>query len=133
MSKLTGELPAKSWNTPYAATWPNGTALRVYVDSKGLGLMGISTEGIPFGWNKAEDMTETSVDGHIQICKARLANVGTNIELIDTELYADKSGGKAHFKFLRSPTEQGTGKCLFDTNKVLMVTTDRKADYSLLN
>lgn len=52
VTKLTAPLPGKfSIYDPYAVSWPNGVAARVFITNKGLKVSGVSEKGIPFSWN----------------------------------------------------------------------------------
>jgi hypothetical protein len=37
---------------PYAVSWPNGVAVRVFITGEGLKAMGVSDNGIPNSWNQ---------------------------------------------------------------------------------
>ncbi len=135
ISKLTAPIPGiYSYKTPYAASWPNGAAIRVFVDTDGLCAIGVSDNGIPFSWNEDHKaISETAIHTFTESCKTRLNRVGTNVEITSTELYGDNSGGKVLLTFTRASGKKGNGQCLFDSRSVTLVTTDDKSDYRTLN
>lgn len=52
VSKVNAPLPGIfAVYDPYAVTWPNGVAARVFITSKGLKVIGTSENGIPASWN----------------------------------------------------------------------------------
>jgi len=52
VTKVTGPLPGQfSIYDPYAVSWPNGVAARVFITSKGLKVSGVSERGVLVSWN----------------------------------------------------------------------------------
>ena len=105
------------------------------VNSKGLGVMGVSKDGMPHSWNLDHQNISSEVVANLSArCQERLNHrlKATDIKKIETKMYDDKSGGTTFFSFVRQSGTVGKAKCLFNTNKVVMLSTDLKSEYGVL-
>jgi len=129
--KLTAPLPGKfSHYRPYAATWDNGVSLRTFETNKGLKLMGVSKDGIPFQWNKEHKPIKKNIFSYEDECKKifiKKANA-TNIKVTSSKKYSDLSGANVKIKYIGKGNVSTVGKCIFDRKKLKMATSKVKTD-----
>jgi len=129
--KLTAPLPGNySQYKPYAATWENGVALRTFETSKGLKIMGISKNGIPFSWNVDHKPIAKSKSHFIEECTQFFVKKvnAKNISVIHSKKFGDLSGAEVKIKYTGFGRVKTVGKCLFDRVKMTMATSKVKSD-----
>lgn len=129
--KLTAPLPGSfSHYRPYAATWENGVALRAFETDKGLKLMGISKDGIPFQWNKNHKPIKKDVSYYENECSKLFVKKTSakNIKITNSKKYSDLSGAVVNIKYIGKGNINTVGTCIFDRKKMTMATSKVKAD-----
>ncbi|MDT8376238.1 MAG: hypothetical protein RQ867_05785 [Mariprofundaceae bacterium] len=129
--KLTAPLPGNySQYRPYAATWKNGVALRVFETSKGLKVMGISKNGVPFSWNDDHKPIAKSKSHFIEECTQLFVNKvnAKNITVTSSKKYDDLSGANVEITYIGTGGVKTVGSCLFDRTKMTMATSKVKSD-----
>ncbi len=131
VTKLTAPLPGKfSIYEPYAVSWPNGVAARVFTASKGLKVSGVSETGIPFSWNtdhKPIAKTETDFEKECSDLFKSKVNA-QNLTIVNVKKYDDLSGANVELKYVDSQQTQTKGECLFDRTKMTMATSKVAGD-----
>lgn len=130
--KSTAPLPgAYSHYTPYAATWNNGVSLRAFETNKGLKLMGISKDGIPFRHqNKDHKPIKKNIFSYENECeKIFIKKVNAkNIKVTSSKKYSDLSGANVNIKYIGKGNIDTVGNCIFDRERLKMATSKIKSD-----
>jgi len=131
VTKLTAPLPGKfSIYDPYAVSWPNGVAARVFTTTKGLKVSGVSEKGIPFSWNtdhKPIAKTETDFEKEcLDLFKNKVK--AKNIKVVNIKKYNDLSGAKVELTYDDPQLTPTKGSCLFDRTKMTMATSKVAGD-----
>ena len=122
--KLTAPMPGKySPFEPYAATWENGIALRIFENFYGdLVFWGFSRDGIPFSWNTNHSPTEISLEQMSSECRKIFVNKvsAQSIEVVENKKYDDNSGGNVEITYIGGGDVKTKGSCLYDREGMLM-------------
>ncbi|WP_369856246.1 hypothetical protein [Candidatus Thalassolituus haligoni] len=131
VTKLTAPLPGKfSIYEPYAVSWSNGVAARVFTTSKDLKVSGISEKGIPFSWNtdhKPIAKTETDFKKKCSDLFKRKVNA-QKLTIVSVKKYDDLSGANVELKYVDAQKTPTKGSCLFDRTKMIMATSKVAGD-----
>lgn len=131
VTKLTAPLPGKfAIYDPYAVSWSNGVAARVFITDKGLKVSGISEQGILFSWDKDHKPTSKKETDFAKECSDLFKNkVGAQaITIVEVKKYEDHSGAKVKLKYVDPQQTQTKGSCLFDRTKMIMATSKVATD-----
>ncbi|QBL09188.1 hypothetical protein E0Z06_06505 [Rheinheimera sp. D18] len=130
--KLTAPLPGKySYFQPYAATWENGIALRVFENFEDeLVLWGRSKEGIPFSWNKDHPPLNVTLESLEAECKKLFSDRvdAQNIAVVESKEYDDHSGANVEITYSGKGGVKTDGSCLYDTKGMLMASSKVASD-----
>lgn len=130
--KLTAALPGRySYSQPYAATWENGIALRIFENVKGdLVLLGISKDGISFSWNSNHSPLEVTLESLETECKKLfVSRVNARaVAVVESKKYDDHSGGKVEITYTGESDMKTQGSCLYDTKGMVMATSKVPSD-----
>jgi hypothetical protein len=132
VTKLTSPLPAVfDHYDPYAVTWPNGIAARVFITSSGgLKVSGISKKGIPFDWNNDHKPIAKNKDDFAQDCsKLFVSKVNAkDVKIVNVEKYDDLSGASVELTYVDSSQVNTKGDCLFDRTKMTSASSKIESD-----
>ncbi|MFK5891969.1 MAG: hypothetical protein QM504_01970 [Pseudomonadota bacterium] len=131
VTKITAPLPGKFViYEPYAVSWPNGVAARVFITAKGLKVSGISEKGIPFSWNTDHNpiaKTETDFEKECSELFKNKVNA-QNISIVNVKKYDDLSGANVELKYIDPQKVPTTGSCIFDRTKIIMASSKVASD-----
>jgi len=132
VTKLTAPLPAVfDHYDPYAVTWSNGIAARVFITSSGgLKVSGISKNGIPFDWNNDHKPIAKNESDFGQDCsKLFVSKVNANnVRIVNVEKYDDLSGANVKLTYIDDNQVETEGECLFDRTKMLSAYSKVESD-----
>ncbi|MBA6341531.1 hypothetical protein H4J59_11090 [Colwellia sp. MB02u-10] len=131
VSKLTAPLPGKfSIYEPYAVSWPNDVAARVFITTNGLKVSGISEKGIPFSWNvDHRPIVKTETDFAQECTDLFKSKVkAQNISIVNVKKYDDLSGANVELKYIDPQKVPTTGSCLFDRTKMTTASSKVASD-----